>query len=275
MIRSTTLLLSALTALDWLTCTGVAVLEPLRPVAGGSAITPTPGGPIPVVTPIPGGIGDPIGVPVIGPDLTGVALVIILAAAVIGLSRGVRRELVSVAVIAGSYLLFDRLWSLVTTYGNRFWRLFRFAILERGVLAEDPTVAWQSARATEPLLPATTGAGLWQLGLFVMAILIFGYGGARFFSPGPQSVTSFSQLPKLLERVVGGVLGAVGGTMISHFVLPRIVPNAFISLTGPRSTISEHIGEYGPALFFTIIIVLILFGVSGIGGSGPKQRVYS
>lgn len=275
MIRSTSLLV-ALTALERMARMGSIVLGPSRPVAGGVVITPTPGGPTPVVTPIVGGAVDPnVGGQILGPDLSGVALVFIIAAALIGFSRGVRRELVSVAVIAASYVIFDRLWGLVTTYGNRLWRLFRFAIVERGVLAEDPTVAWQAVSGTDPLLPLAAGAALWQLGLFVMTILVFGYGGARVITGGPHSVKTFSHLPKVLERVVGAVLGAVAGSMIGHFVLPRIVPNAYISLIGPRSAISEHIGEYGPAILFAIIVILILYGVSGIGGSGPKQQVFN
>ena len=273
MIRVSALVLFALSALDRLA--GSVLLSPLRPVAGGVAITVTPGGPVPVVTPVVGGVVDSIvGAQALGPDLSGVALVLVLAAALVGFSRGVRRELVSVIVIGICYFLFDRMWPAVTVYGNRLWQLVRFAVFEKGAVTEDTAAAWQAARAAEPLLPVAGGSNLWQIGLFVIAILVVGYGGGKVFA-GPQAVRSFSAIPKILERIVGAVLGGAGGNMISHFVLPRIVPNAQISLTGPRSVINERIGDYGPTVFLAIIIVLILYGVSGIGGSGPKTKVYS
>lgn len=272
---TTAMIVEVLAAIGWIGGTSGAPLEALRPAAGGVVVTPTLGGPTPVVTPIPGGIGDPTGPLPGGPiDLTGVALVIIAAAAAIGLARGVRREFVSAFVIAASYVVYERLWSLVASIGNKLWRLVRFAVFERGILADDPTVAWQAVQSGHNPLPAT-GGGIWQLGFFVMTVVVFGYGGARFVAGGPPAVKSLTHLPNVLERIVGSVIGAVAGIMISHFALPRAVPGAVISLTGTRSLIREHVGDFGPALVFAVIVILILYGVSGIGGSGPKRKVYN
>jgi hypothetical protein len=105
-------------------------------------------------------------------------------------------------------------------------------------------------------------------------VLILGYGGARLLKVGRVKGGRFAVFPNMLDRLVGSMIGALTGLMISHFVLPRLVPEAQVALIGPGTPIYTRLSPFGPWIVLATVLLLILFGVTGIKGSGPRQRMY-
>lgn len=226
-------------------------------------------------------LGEPLEEPAAGApvsegarDVSGVVLAAMIAAAIVGLARGVRREALALAVIGSGYLLLDRFWTMVAAMTNKMWRIVRFAIIERGVLADDPSAAWSAVASTTPLLPSDGDARAWQIAFFIIGCLVLGYGGSRLLAGGPGAVRTVKDLPNLLERLMGGLLGATTGFLVSHFVLARVAPGARVSPLSADSVVYGRLAPHGPALFLVVVTVVILFGVTSIGNRGPQPKEY-
>ena len=240
-------------------------IELMRPILGG---------PTPVVTPGASGAtpdGEVVAtlVPSLGPNLGAAMLVLVGGAALIGLMRGVRREAWTVVVTAVATLAVGWAWPLLAVTVNRFWDVGRF-VVQRAVLADGAAALGSTAP-----LPITDDTAAWQIGFFVFTVLIFGYGGSRILRGVTSGGGRFAVFPNLLDRLVGSMIGSLNGLMIGRFVLPRLVPEASVAMIGPGTPIYERLSPYGPWIALATVLLLILFGVTGISGGGPQQRTYS
>lgn len=209
-----------------------------------------------------------------GNDLSAYALVTMLALALIGFARGVKREARTVLVTAATYVVLNYSWAKVAAVVNKQWKMFNFGVIKRGVMADDPSVVWKSLSDLKPLVPASgASVSAWQIGFFALSVLLLGYGILRL--PRPAKPGGAHILPTFIDRLVGGLLGSLTGLLVAKFVLPRIVPGAQISVVDPRLTIASAAAPYAPWIFFGIVVLLIFFGVKGLGGGGPRQKVYN
>ncbi len=247
----------------------------LRPVLGGPnpAITPPTGASTGAGVGIDGQVVA-TAIPMLGADLSAATLVLVGLAAAIGFVRGVRREAITLMVAAAASLIVGWMWPAVASLVNRLWRMFHFAVIERGILAENPMAAWGEAQASAPLLPLGGDAAAWQIGFFVFGLLILGYGATRYVAAPPPKARGIRGFSVLLERVVGAMVGALTGILVSRFVLPRLVPNAQVALLGPGTSLYDRLAPYAPTTILGIVLLLILFGVTGIGGGKPRQKMY-
>ncbi len=118
--------------------------------------------------------------------LTMILALLIVLLALLGTLRGVRPGLVALA------------GTLLAAISAELWR--------------EPLEAWvqTTISAESPALPAFAILSL----SFLLTIGVIGYAGAVLLPPdGPESY------PGLLERVLGGLLGALNGAVISGFLL--------------------------------------------------------
>lgn len=222
------------------------------------------GGAPPVLPPDGPGAG-PVG-------LQHLTLLGMAAFAAIGFVRGARREWLSLAATALAYVAVEAFWASIARWINHFWRLFSFAVLRRGVLAEDPSAAWQDTSGTAALIPAESTGVVWQIAVF-LAIVLAGYlvshlvGRARGIGPSAPF-----RLPDLVDRMIGALMGAASGYVIATFLLARLYPGTPIALFGPASQLPAVLGRLGAPGLFGIVALLILFGVLSLGSRG--RQVY-
>lgn len=259
-VAGTAALVAALLAAAWL-AGGIGL--------GVAAAHPALGGPNDGTVDAAGVVGAAAGT-----DLSAYALVTMLALGLIGFARGVKREARTLLVTGITYVVLGYSWTKVAAVVNKQWKMFNFGVIKRGVMADDPSVVWKSLSDLKPLVPASgASVSAWQIGFFALAVLLLGYGILRL--PRPAKPGGAHILPTFIDRLVGGLLGSLTGLLVAKFVLPRIVPGAQISVVDPRLTIASAAAPYAPWIFFGIVVLLIFFGVKGLGGGGPRQKVYN
>ena len=245
----------------------------LRPALGG----PPPGWASATVTATgTTGIGYGGGTAVgLGTDVSALLLVAAMGFAVIGFFRGMKREFPVLVITALSYLILSGLWTTVSTYMNRFYKLFVFGFLKRGVLAEDPVTIWQSVKDTPPLVPvdAAGGAAIWQIAFFVFAVLL-AYGISAWMNRRRPGVSpQFIIPPPLIERLIGMIPAAATGYLVAHFILSRIIPGAYSTLLSPGPGARDVLTRFGPYAAAGVVGLMILYGIRSLGSK--KARVYS
>lgn len=232
-----------------------------RPISAPS----TRGGGAPPVLPPEGAGAGPVG-------LQHLTLLGMAAFAAIGFVRGARREWLSLAATALGYVAVEAFWEQIARWMNHFWRLFSFAVLRRGVLADDPSAAWRDTSGTAAPIPTESTAAIWQIAVF-LAIVLAGYLGSHLVGRGRGMGPSAAfRLPDLVERLIGALMGAGSGYIIATFLLARLYPETPITLLGPSSQMPAVLGRLGAPGLFGIVALLILFGVLSLGSRG--RQVY-
>lgn len=217
------------------------------PTAGAGGAAPVAGQSVP---PLPGVL-----------DLSAVALAIVVAAACVGLARGARRELATLAITLLLTLLVGRLWAVLAWAATTLWNAVA-AIVPGGYLPR-------------MMLPSDDAAS-WQIGFFLVGVVVLAYGGSRLIASGVVSGGGHGVLA-LLERLIGAGLGALTGLAVARFVLSRIVPAAVVSPFSAGSRLAERLQSLGPRAALAIMLLVIVLGALSIGSldRGPRQKVYN
>ena len=227
-----------------------------------------------------GGPVDPGAVPgtlPTGVDLSAYALVIMAVLAVIGAARGVKGATRAIVVTGMAVLLFGPAWAKVASVINKQWKLL-YAGVQVSAGTGEPAEVFASMSAMKPIVPATgTNAAVWQIALFALVVLLVGYRvfGSIAARPAGGGQPGAPRMPRVIDRLVGALIGGLTGLLVAHFVLPRIVPGARISIVDPRLTIAAAAAPYAPMIFFGVVVLLIFFGVKSLGGSAPRFKVYN
>lgn len=222
----------------------------------------------PIATTPPGGTGvSPTGAGLPGPalpgvlDLSAVALAIVVAAAFVGLARGARRELATLAITLVLSLVVGRLWGVLAWAATTLWNVAA-RLMPGGYL--------------EPAMLPSDDAASWQIGFFLVGVVVLAYGGSRLIASGVIAGDGRGVLA-LLERVIGAGLGALTGHVVARFVLSRIVPAAVVSPFSAGSRLAERLQALGPRAALAIMLLVLVLGALSIGSldRGPRQKVYN
>ena len=246
---------------------GKAVLGAVVPgQSGGGDAAPYP-------TSVPPAEGSPVGSganqvqdivmqsldPSMASDLGTFILVMAGIFAAIGFFRGSKREFNALLGVLLAYLVFSRGWLSVVDIVNKLWRVFYFAVVRRGVLANDPGQAWSSIQV-QPLIPIDQPTPLAQISFFGVAVAII------------YAFTRDDSDPNYMERIVGAIVASVTGYVVGVFVLARMLPGASISLLEPGRTAIAWITRLGPLAGLLFMAAVILFGFKSLGPKGFARR---
>jgi len=195
-------------------------------------------------------------------DLSAIALAIVVAAALIGLARGARRELATLLITLALAFVVGRLWSLLAWVATRVWNLAA-TLIPGGLLA--------------PAVLPTQEANSWQVGFFLIGVVVLAYGGSRLLAAGVTSTGSGRGISSVLERIIGAGLGAMTGLTVARFVLERILPGAVVSPFNAGSRLAERVQALGPRAALGIMLLVLILGALSIGSleRGPRQKVYN
>jgi uncharacterized membrane protein required for colicin V production len=200
------------------------------------------GGGVPPAVPAPTGAPAPETPPTEGaipvaPSLLVYGAMAILA--VVGWSRGVRRELLALALVALAY------WLL-----NQRWAMF------------EPRLAPLAARG----LPTEAV----QLAAFLAAVVVAYLLSGRLVRP-PKSagMDLLRDVASLLERVMGAVVGAATGYLVGSFTRARLATAPVAPAITPPPAADLLLQQHAVLLFWLVVGVVILFGVLNLA---PKRQ---
>jgi len=228
-------------------------------LSGGPLATPQAVPPLPPGAPVGDGTVTATQVLLGAYDLSAIALAIVVAAALIGLARGARRELVTLVITLVLAFAIGRAWGLLAWALTTVWNVAA-SLIPGGLLS--------------PMAIPADGAGSWQVATFLVAVVVLAYGGSRMVASGVAPGVSVASI---LERVIGAGLGAMTGHTVARFVLARALPGAVVSPFSAGSQLAERVQALGPRAALGIMLLVLVLGALSIGAvdRGPRQKVYN
>ena len=188
-----------------------------------------------------------------------VILMLTMVFAAIGLWRGVKREFIVLFGIGVASLLASTQVEFLTTWINRLHKIAIFVV--SGGFSEELGSA--NLESINPLVE-TGDDKAW------LAVLTFTVVVVLFYLLG-QILSKNS--PKGLEKVLGGMVGAVNGFIITRFVLPRVFSTERTQVTIPSGQVSEKLtaGPIFALVLVALVGILIVYGVRASSGSSRKS----
>jgi len=189
-----------------------------------------------------------------------VVLIIILACfALIGLRRGVNRELWTLIGIAVGIWITDRLGPTLHERVNRFYRLGWFA-LSGGLSSEDPTAAWQKAKELPDLIKGSAAIEMLVFGFFCAIVLVFIVIGQRH-AAAPKTHAL---------RFLGAIVGAINGFLVASVILPRVITDTTMTIRVPTKEVTDVLVDTGNIGLLVVFFVVTLIALGLYNASGKK-----
>ncbi len=181
---------------------------------------------------------------------------------IMGLIRGVRRELYVSAAIAVAMLLVNVFGSGLVHPVNRSYRMMRF-VQQGGLSAQDPATL-QEISAQSDLIDSPRAEDRFKAIVFGFIILLGYLVGERFggFVFG------------LVSRLLGFLVGIFNGFALTYFLLPIFFPEPLALIEVPTGEVQETIVR--PELFVQMailfIFVMIAFGLYSATGRARRHE---
>jgi len=167
-------------------------------------------------------------------------------------------------VMAGiviAQLVFKWYEDTLVGWANKLYTMVRFA-LKGGLTAEDPGPILAEVRNLPSLIATDRHRLIFVLGTFALVALLAYIFGRVFFPHRPKAVGPLLiyKMP-FAKRVVGGLLGAINGYLITYFVTPKLFPEAETTITFPSGLAGEFLGAKLPLVIAGFLIVVLLLGL--------------
>lgn len=188
---------------------------------------------------------------------------VLLLFGLVGLKRGVDRELFSMLGIALAMWLASNVGPSLAPLVNRLYKLARFA-LTGGLTSSEPTTAWQTAKAWPDLI-RTPGDVQWLVvGFFGLVISLFYAWGQSRVRP-PQTAIS---------RFLGLVAGGINGFLVAYFLFPTLFPQPRAVITLPSGQINATLSNRQTIALAIVVftVLLIAFGLQNASRPGRGDR---
>lgn len=188
---------------------------------------------------------------------------VLLLFGLVGLKRGVDRELFSMLGIALGMWLAGSFGPSLAPLVNRLYKLGRFA-LTGGLTSGEPTAAWQDAKAWPDLIRTASDVQLLVAGVFGIIVLLFYLWGQIGVRP-PQTGMS-----KLLGLVAGGI----NGFLVAYFLFPALLPQSKAVITLPSGQINATLSNRQTVALAIVVftVLLIAFGLHNASRPGRGDR---
>jgi uncharacterized membrane protein required for colicin V production len=175
-----------------------------------------------------------------------------------GLRRGVFRELLTLlgvflAIVVGKWGA-----SSLEPWVNRFYKLIMFA-LKGGLVTDDPSGVLEEMGVLTPLV--TTDSDRLILGTAVFALVILAFYLLGEFVIDPPK--------KISQRLAGVILAGVNGYFIAYFLVPRHLPTPQTTI---RFSTSGMIDLLAQNLIIVVLIFVIILIVLGLQMSTKPRR---
>jgi len=181
--------------------------------------------------------------------------------ALVGLRRGVNRELLSMVGIGVGILVSERGAVVLQPQVNRLYQMVRFA-LSGGLSSPDPTAAWAQASSLPPLVSTAAHLQTLALCVFVLIVLIFYLLGQRLLRKSNS----------IIIRFLGMLAGGINGYLTASFIFPTLLNGAPAVITVPSQAVTTTLSTPRNIAFVIVffIVVMIVFGLYNAGSSKKK-----
>jgi len=181
----------------------------------------------------------------------------------VGLRRGVNRELVVAIGVAIAIILSERIAQAVAPQVNLFHRLGRFAV-SGGLTGGDPVSGWKALEGQAPLLENANDIRL--LGLAVFALIVamaYAVGQLRCASPsGP------------MLAMLGLLCGCVNGFMVASYLAPIVFPQHTALIAVPSAQVQATLSSEQTIARVVLVMVIVLVALGLYGARRPKDRQF-
>lgn len=182
----------------------------------------------------------------------------------IGLLRGVAREVATAIGIIIAYLILKWGESPLTVWVNRLYRMGIFAA-RGGLVAEDPTSIWAEVRELPLLIETDTERLVFRLVAFAVLVLLSYIAGNKIFRRRPKT---FGPLiiypgPPIFSRLLGIAVGLMNGYLVANFAIPHAFPEAETVIRLPTGPAVEFLRTNLAFVFIGLVVILITLGLGG------------
>jgi uncharacterized membrane protein required for colicin V production len=169
----------------------------------------------------------------------------------IGLKRGVNRELITFAGVLLALALASLFAGSLLPLVNKMYRIAHF-VFAGGINSENPTVGWNEAKLLPDLVSSPMSKAILELVVFSIPVLISYLIGAR-----AKAASGIGQ------RVLGMLMGAVSGFFIAQHFVPIVFPTGQTRLelaTGPATNVLQNT-QVVAVLVVVVVVILVAFGL--------------
>ena len=190
----------------------------------------------------------------------GVILFLVALFAVLGLWRGIRRELFVLLGIAVAGALASTQVEFLTLWVNRFYKVAMFVM--KGGLAEE-----LGSAKLGPMSPLVeTGDDKIWLAVIAFCVVV-----VVFYLLGQSLIKKPSNGA---EKTLGAMVGAVDGFLINRFIYPKVFPTERTHVVIPSGQVSEKLttGSVFALVLVGLVVILIVHGVRISSRSSQKSN---
>lgn len=180
--------------------------------------------------------------------LIGIALAVF---GLIGLRRGVNRELITFAGVLLALAISSLFASSMLLFVNKMYRIAHF-VFAGGINAENPTVGWNEAKLLPDLVASPLSKVILELVVFMIPVLL-----AYLIGNRAKATTNAGQ------RLLGMLMGAVSGFLIAQHFVPILFPAGETRLelaTGPATDLLQNT-QVVAVLVVVVVVILVAFGL--------------
>ena len=179
----------------------------------------------------------------------------------LGLRRGVNRELFSVIGVALAITLSETIASALGPQVNLFYKLGNFA-LGGGVTGGDPVGAWQKAQEARALIQTPDDMRLFSLAIFFLIVLVF-------YLLGQQRI---QEAGGLVPSVLGLLAGCVNGFLMAYYFFPIVFPNPLAVIAVPSAQVQETLTSGQTIARVVLVFVFVLIALGLYSATGANER---
>ena len=186
-----------------------------------------------------------------------------LAFGLIGLRRGVNRELLVSIGVAIAIILSETIAQALAPQANLFIRLGGFA-LSGGLTGGDPVGHWKELEGQSPVLETPSDMQLFALGVFLLIVaLAYLIGQLRIAPPSNPILCA-----------LGLLCGCVNGLMVAYYLAPIVFPQptALIAVQGGQMQETLTDGQTVARIVLVMVIILIVLGLHS--AKRPRDRQF-
>ncbi|NLT73815.1 MAG: hypothetical protein GXX94_06415 [Chloroflexi bacterium] len=175
----------------------------------------------------------------------------------VGLKRGVRRELYVLGALLLAIAVTGFLADALEEPINRFYYLQRFA-RAGGLSAENPSAVWQEVREAPPLIETDKNRGTLRLSLLAGFLGASYLVGRRLARPRTG----------IIDGLLGMLVGLLNGVALLYILLPIVfpAPTATIALSSGQVQQTLSGSAFRIQMVVVLVVVLIAFGLYSASG---------
>jgi len=186
-----------------------------------------------------------------------------IAFGLVGLKRGVNRELVVAIGVAIAIILSERIAQAVAPQANLFYRLGRFA-LSGGLTGGDPVSSWKALEGQSPLLEGANDIRMLGLAVFALIVALAYAVGQLRCAPASGPILA----------VLGLLCGCVNGFMVASYLAPIVFPQQTALIAVPSAEVQATLNSEQTIARVVLVMVIVLVALGLYSARRPRDQQF-